>query len=175
MLSVDLSQHLEAYSKQQGSCECDGAPPCRKNACQHAAKTRDKRPRARALRVSHVKANRGTGDEIVSCISFRQASSLGIVVFLLYHTLVDFTVLFAVVGAAVSTVSMAHELRLETLDRRKEREEMRQSMLQASLELRLAMHELEQAQAELLSLAPRVTFQLDLDEEPDAIYNHSDQ
>ena len=170
MVSSDLSQYLEANSIQQTNCECDSESPFPKRACQDRqdyVATRKKR--LSALKVSRVKANRGVGDENVSCLSFRQASSLGIVVVLLSNTLIDITVLCAVLGAAVSTVFMALELRLETLDRRKERESMRQSMLETSLELRLAMLGLEQAEAEadLFSTAQLSRFQLDLDEQPD--------
>jgi len=163
-MSLDLSQYLDAHSKQQVKCECQDARhqkiSCR--VCSDALTLQEKR--LTAIKVSRVKTNRGAGDESVPCLSVRQASSLGIVAFLLSNILLDVTVLCVVLGAAVSTVTMARELRTETLERRKQRESMHES----SLRLRLAMRELEQAEAEFARMFPS-TFQFDdLDEEQES-------
>lgn len=155
MVTTDLSHHLKVHSKQQQSnneCDNDAPHPSRDTFTSKRLK--------HALNVSRVKANRGKGDEAVPCLSFRQASSLGIVVLLLSSVLLDATVLCAVIAGAASTVSMAREIRMETLQRRRERATLQKS----SLELRLAMRELERAEAELKKIP---LFSLPIDDEHD--------
>jgi len=163
MVSLDLSQHLEA-PLPHNTCECDGASQPQVS-CRDCRDAKSRQKRLDNLKVSRVKTNRGAGDETVSCLSFRQVSSLGIL-FLLSNVLIDMTVLCVVLGASISTVTMARELRHETLEQRKEREVMRQSMLLTSLELRLAMRELERAESELALTMPRSAFHFD--EEPES-------
>lgn len=154
MMSCELSNQLEAFSKQQqATCiRCQGAPfPKNASSCCECCDvvTLSRTARLDGLRISRVKADRGAGEESVRCVSFRQASSLGLVLVLLSSVLLDATVLFFVIGGALSTVSMAHELRLETLKQRQQHQELGQSMYDATLELKLAMREYERAEERL--------------------------
>jgi hypothetical protein len=156
MVSLDLSNHLEAHSRRQVNRHCDNDAPRRA----------PREERLDALKVSRVKANRGTGEENVPCLSFRQASTLGVVVVLLSTFLLDFTLLSVVVGAAASTVSMANEIRSMTLEKRKELQIMRQSMYESSLELKLAMREMERSMQDRSTTMPPSSFPRLQDENP---------
>lgn len=152
MLSLDLSQHLELCSERQTRGECC-APLSHEHVRrqQHVARTR--RKGSSALRLNRVGANRGACDEIVTCVSFGRASSLAVVVFLLWHHLVPISYVAVTLGAAVSTLSMVNELREETRAVRKQLALLRET----SEKLRLAANELRQAERDLMriSLRPR--------------------
>lgn len=151
MVPLELSQHLELYSKDQASCKYDPAPHSN-GACLQKVATR----RCRAMALNHIEANRGSGDEVVAYLSFGRASSLVIVVFFL-SSCVDFSYLCIMMGAVASTISAANELRHETLMIQTEQEILRQSMQETSNTLMHAIHELRQVENQLMRPLPRPT------------------
>mmetsp|Transcript_7908 Transcript_7908/g.14399 ORF Transcript_7908/g.14399 Transcript_7908/m.14399 type:complete len:158 (-) Transcript_7908:87-560(-) len=149
MVSMDLSHYLNV--KEQNDSRCDGAhcqPYRRENVVMSRRKFHA------SLRVSRVNND---NKESRLCLSFRQASTLAIVVFLLSNVLLDATVSCLLIGSAASTVSMAIKLRTETMQRR----QLRATLKQSSLELRFAIRELERAESELMRSMPRVSFEME--------------
>lgn len=151
-MCLDLSQHLQVHSKTQTNCECQGAP-----RRTNAATLRQKR--LSALKLSHIKRERRTGDERVPCVSFGRATSLAFVIFLLSNVLMDVTVLCIVLGSAVSTVSLAREIRRKTLKQR----QLNEKLYESSLQLRLVTRELQMAEAEWSRAMPLSAFRLEED------------
>ena len=142
MVSMDLSHYLNV----QKQTECSGAQS-QPDGCQENVTS--SRPRFHAsLRVSRVHNDK---KESTPCLSFRQASTLAIVLFLLSNVLLDATVSCVLIASAASTVSMALELRTETLEKRQQRATLKQS----SLELRFAMRELERAESDFVKSLPQ--------------------
>jgi predicted lysophospholipase L1 biosynthesis ABC-type transport system permease subunit len=150
MVSMDLSHYLNV--KEQNDSRCDGAhsQPYRRDKV-----VASRRKFRASLRVSRV--NNDANKESRLCLSFRQASTLAIVVFLLSNVLLDATVACLLIGSAASTFSMAIQLRAETLQRREQRATLKQS----SLELRFAIRELERAESDFMRSMPRVSFEME--------------
>lgn len=142
MVSLDLSRHLNIYSKDQSSYKC-------KSANSHGRQN-VRTPQRRALAVNRVEANRGAGDEEVTCFSFGRASSLAVVVILLFEFVGDISSFCIIMGAIASTVFAANEWRHETLMMQTEREMLQHSMRGSSDTLMLALRELKQAENDLL-------------------------
>jgi hypothetical protein len=145
MVPLELSQYLELYSKDQASCEYDTAPHS-SGACRQKEAT----PTRRAVVINHIEVNRGSGDDVVACLSFGRVSSLVIVVFLLSNC-VEYSFLFVMMGAVASTILAANELRHETLMIQTNQEILRQSMQETNNSLMHAIHDLRQLENELMT------------------------
>lgn len=143
MVSLDLSRHLNIYSKDQSSYKC-------KSIANSHGRQNVRTSQRRLLAVNRVEVNRGAGDEEVTCLSFGRASSLAVVVILLFEFVGDISSFCIIMGAIASTVSAANECRHETLLMQTQREMLQQSMRERSDTLMVALQELRQAENDLL-------------------------
>ena len=154
MASIDLSQHIELQSTRPATSSGSNGPARPTSVCQqHEAKRRGRG--SRVFSVNRVAASRGAGEEMVTCMSLKRASSLAFVVLFLWHHIVPMSATFAMLGAAASTVSIIHEMRQETLALKN----LRRSLREGSEKLKRATNELRQAERELAEISrPAVDF-----------------